>query len=665
MIKGKLTTILALVFAIVFIIFSSMTGGGVGVTYAATSSTIQFDQTDVMSDLDGSVINGKIFSLSDYPYDENGRPAVILFSEYCYSFYTTNRDNYGLYLYIYHPQARQVSIPDHENNKVSFRYGNSADYDYYSLSLLDVSDDDDNAGLFYKFKVDLTETQKTEILNGQTVTREYQLSGIQLATKDGKGLESLEEYTVATLYTYSGYAAGYGMDENADSTLTCTVEGFEEYLGLTVGYTSYVVDGDTQTRDMLMSVYFSVPYDYVADYGDLYAVKATWLKAMSSWGAVLGYEDAYNAILPYVNQTLTSDDYPKYSLITDLELVSASPTSDAYEGDIAYNKYPIDEYNSWDWKVFPYVGINETFNRLDYLYDSSFSVADSADSYDVSPDKILNTIQTYTAAHPDEEKVGGKYAVSMFSEVDGAYTVAEYSTDEEDDFSLEKVTISQSWWQKLLGISTTASTSYDGIKAIQRIYSSDFSDNAGDVDNICKKLYIGSNDYQTIKSYVDTQTADRNGDGNPDNAVYLFRFDIADYYSSEVSICYPSASTGLLGANEFLVASTNGYVFKVPVYLNFDIIQLTFRNSENVATVIPVVMTPVDVVGTAYHPAQTTGDKKDWRELLKLILTIIIVLVVFLLLYPILAPLLGMVVKAIFWVISLPFRLIAGLFKRE
>ena len=649
-------------FTLIILFLAGICGGNSAYTYAALSSG-RYDETDVMDDLDGAVINGEEFNAAKYTYDSDGRPSVLFFSEYCYSFYSDKSSAFSLYVYVYNPQARVKQLIDSENNKVQFTFNDDIDYSKYSITIVDYSDDSTNAGLFYKFKVYLSDEMRSRILNDSTGERRYKLSGIELTQRDGDGAESLEEFTVASTYTYTGYAKGYGMDENAESTLACSVEGFEEYLSLDVGYTSYVTDGLENNRDMLMSVYFAVPYNYIEKYGELYAVKAMWLKAISSWGAVIGYEAAYNALLPYVNTILTSDSYPQYTLITDCTRVAHSvsdvSTRYGYVGDIVYNEFPIAEYDSWDFCDDFTPEYNSAFNRLDYLYASSFTEENSADDYTVSPEQILNTLKEYTALHPEEEKVGGKYAASMFSQVDEDYTVAELTTDKEDDFSLEKVVVNDNFWERLFGNSTVIdSDTYNGIKAVQRIYATDFSENDSDIGNICNRLYIGENDYTTIKEYVTSYTADNDGDGNPDNAVYLFRFDKAKYYSAEASICYPAAGGGLLGYNTFKRDSTNAYLFQTPVYINFDIIQLTFRDKETRTTVIPVVMSPIDIVGTAYPPSVTTDDGCDgisWSTILMLVGLVVLLII--------LAPILPYIIQFIVWVISLPFKAIAAIVK--
>ena len=96
------------------------------------------------------------------------------------------------------------------------------------------------------------------------------------------------------------------------------------------------------------------------------------------------------------------------------------------------------------------------------------------------------------------------------------------------------------------------------------------------------------------------------------------------------------------------------YIITESVFLNFDIIQLTF-NKEGVYTVIPVVNSPIDIYNDITIPA---ADGLAWWQILLAI--IFLILVLWLLSITGILPLL---VKGIIWLILLPFRLIGKLLK--
>ncbi len=103
---------------------------------------------------------------------------------------------------------------------------------------------------------------------------------------------------------------------------------------------------------------------------------------------------------------------------------------------------------------------------------------------------------------------------------------------------------------------------------------------------------------------------------------------------------------------------TNAFFAQMWVQLDFDIIDLTFTKN-NVETVIPVVLSPMDIAADADHPVVTTGDGEEdpFRKWIKIILFIIFVIIIVILLIQ--TGLLPLLVKAVVWVVLLPFRLIA------
>ena len=89
------------------------------------------------------------------------------------------------------------------------------------------------------------------------------------------------------------------------------------------------------------------------------------------------------------------------------------------------------------------------------------------------------------------------------------------------------------------------------------------------------------------------------------------------------------------------------------VFFDFDVIELTF-NREGKYTVIPAVSRPIDMVNGLIPPNDLDEGCNS-----KLIIGVALLL----LLVIILAPLLPYLVRAVIWVISLPFKAIAAIVK--
>ncbi len=110
------------VFILTFLVCIGMLLGGQNVlpAYAETVETqANYESTNVLDNLNGSTIGGKTFDIVDYPHDDNGRPQIISFVEFCYSYYADKQADYGLYVYVYNPQDIAFDMAT-ERNKIQF-----------------------------------------------------------------------------------------------------------------------------------------------------------------------------------------------------------------------------------------------------------------------------------------------------------------------------------------------------------------------------------------------------------------------------------------------------------------------------------------------------------------------------------------------------------------
>ena len=123
---------------------------------------------------------------------------------------------------------------------------------------------------------------------------------------------------------------------------------------------------------------------------------------------------------------------------------------------------------------------------------------------------------------------------------------------------------------------------------------------------------------------------------------------------------YKAPSVGNLQATYALKnTDTNAYFFQETVNLNFDIIDLTFVK-DDVYTVIPVAMAPIDVIHDSTAPVNTTSDKNfDWKKLLQIVLGGLLLILLFIIFMPLLPTLISLIIK----IAILPFRLLAAIFK--
>lgn len=206
---GKFVCMIAAMFIVVVTVMS----GQVRLSAHAETAN-EFDKTNVLEDLEATTIDGKGFSLEDYAFNEKEQTTVSLLAEYCYSFYENKQGNYGLYLYVWNPQGLAFDAAS-SRNAAELSFGDFEEYGKYPLRYLSRSEKRGYEGLFYKYKIEWTAEERSELLSAlNSSKRVYHVSGVELLTQ---GETSPHDYEVNAVYDYTGYAKGYGSNENDDS----------------------------------------------------------------------------------------------------------------------------------------------------------------------------------------------------------------------------------------------------------------------------------------------------------------------------------------------------------------------------------------------------------------------------------------------------------------
>lgn len=644
MTKTRITISIIVLFVVCAI---ALTGGFLPSAVAYAANDLNIDSTNVLDDLTGSTIGGKEFDIADYPYDEKGKTQVISFSEYCYSYYSNKQGNFGLYVYVYNPNG--IAFDESTGrNKIQFSADGGKTYDKYTLQFLNYSHGADCEGLFYKFKVVFTDAQRKAVLNAlDSEKRVYKISGIELSSGGG----NVVEYVVAQTYEYTGFAEGYGAFEGSADSLTCKVDGLSVYLTLDVHSTYYRpggTNGGAYAQDTLHSVYFSVPNSLIEEYGEMTAVHATWLNARTSPIFVTGDEAVYKAVKSYLGQYV---DGGNYHLLSDANK----------NNDLAYALIASKFIESADWNDAAYgsswlsYNANRKYTKSDVdLYTLAYCfLAENgdADNYTLPAEALLGDknegikgwFEEYTSEHGGE-LVNDRFSSELFSEVADSFTDVTITAN--DTFKLTDEQISQDWWQQFVGggYNVTGTTEYL-ISAIKQVGADDFKSTVYDT---CEGLYIDESDYEEFKAFYDEAT-------EKEETVYLFRYAQTEYVSHEVAVYTKGDDGAIFKGFDYDYVSTNAYFAEMWVQLDFDIIDVTMTKN-GVDTVIPVVMSPVDLAADATPPVITNEDGPDWLLIILAVLLLILLLVL-------LWPFLPYVIKFVIWLISLPFKAIASLVK--
>lgn len=636
--------LLALIFTMGGELFSAF-----AVTASAEENTIDIESSDPLEDLQGSTIEGSSFNLESYYFDQSKSTQLLSIIEYEYSFKTDLKDNFALYVYVYNPKA--LSFVEGNSHKIGLRVGKdeSKNFKHYNLSYVSKSSATNYEGLIYKFKVDLTVEELNSIWNtnvNNANVRLYSVSEIELETTNG----ITEVVGCGAEYTYIGYMAGCGSSAYAQSTLACNVVK-SDTLSLNVHPTYFRPEGTNGkdfTQDTLHSVYFSVPNDFISKYGEMTAVHATWLDVVLKPMLVTGNREAYSAITSYLGKSnLSGLDYAY--LGSGKEILQDGNYH--WTGDLAYNMPSVNER---------YYTENEIATPLSIIYmlfaTDQLDVVDSADSYLLTSEALMDRLEK-TYSKFGGEAVENKYSSLIFKTIASEYT--DVNITSEDEYALTSETISQNFFEKWFGQHTVHTSTFDGIKAIQKVTSHDIQGNPSEVS---KNLFISEADYKNFYDFCNTAM-------KADETVYLFRYQVSDYFSQEASLFHNNVDG--LGRDRWQFVDSNAYFFYQTVNLGFDIIDVTFTSGES-KTVIPVVMSPMDIVHDSTPPLDTKSDVEEepwWQKIIALLLLILLATFVWPLLSPILTPIFTIIFSTI-WngvksvvgfiisVITAPFRLI-------
>ena len=616
--------------------------------YAAGNGS-SFDNTKVLDDLLTSTVNGKPFDIRNYPFDENGEVQVISFIEYCYAFKANQRDNYGLYVYIYNPQGRNLST-DSKRNKIQMAVSYNKDgspniYEKFSLEFCSKVETGDYKNLFYKYKV------VDRKINGQTfdqrvshVERRYDISGIELALH---GSGNATEYHVGTTYRFSGYAAGYGPNVNTQSTLNCEIDKLET-IELSVKHTFFRSETSTLGaghQNQLDTVYFTVPKSYIEEYGKLQRIKAEWYEYKTKDILVTSNAAFFESAKPYAGVPLGTkpNQYGQYEYEKDIGYslgIGAGKAGDMYVAQWGWNLgtgyyhkptnvlyymfyvEDIKEYDPYAKKVS--VGGVESNELYEYIrsYTKTFENGRlPVKNGTISADLFENDIDDSRKVNNASGKIQMGYSYYDFD--------ADLDTQVLSSWSEKEPSFWENWMNFGLGAAFTGGPDEESrvVAPIQILKADDLE---GKNATVAERLLVNMQDVDSIReTYLDAT--------DNDEVVVLFRFATSDYYSQAATIIEPGG--GFLGADKKY--EDQAYIANESVFFDFDIIQLTF-NKEGIYTVIPVVADPIDAIGDITPPIDLPGELEWYQVVFALVMILLLILV--------LAPLWPYILKGILWV---------------
>ena len=669
---------------------------------SAANEVGSFDNTAIEDDL-------KNVDLKNYPQNSLGEVDIISLMEYGYSEQSYIDKYYGIYVYVYNPTGKPITLSGNNYVELGFYENGVMKPDSVNLQYLDRTSDN----LIYKFKLDQSARILASARSYAAVNegkRCYEISDIQFTAN------SLHA-NVSKKYVWSGYAAYCGPDSSPDSTLTCLDYGLKS-IHLNLMHTCFREKWSANFDDYhdLNSVFFSVPESYFQDFGNLEKMDAQWHEYVTSSMYVTSDLDAYRELSmltgKYINQygqltdskgnvinkdvttywrIFTSESEVQFFLPGDIPTpVFASVYGSGFNvncrDDIQSHSvnYNITEFTYDRGSYYALSSRFEPTTRIDWLFYTSDTITDNA--YKISKDQVLDYMLSYTSQHPTETKVLGKYSSSLLSgrvdenrlkyldanrvkDENGNYVVdengspvwkrnvtnglvkMEFTDDIKYDPEVgnvigkyEYVNWEEDFWGALFG-----GTEYvkENFAPIEMILEADLYLSA---EEFAEKYYIAAEDAEKFQSEAKRSYASG-------ERPFMLHFAVTNYSANE-------ARFDLAEEDEFKMSDIDGYVASETVFLDFDVISLTFQDEENgyAETVIPVVAEPIDIINGLTPPDSLAWDEEErWQMLVALILFGIFLFAVYVLLgiyVPWLAKIIRWVAGAFWWLFTSLLKLL-------
>ena len=600
------------------------------------------DKTNVLEDL----LKMEAYSKDRYPVDESAEYCDIVdFIEYGYD-YSGRTNDYGLYLYLYNPSCREINVSSRTKNKIQIRVapadetvaGGDTAWEKYGLIYLSKSGDN----LFYKFKLDIS---KSYMRNPDKTQRIYEIADIEIFYT---GETMAKSVGCSGKWMYTGYQEYHGSNINSsysdiwwDSDNLMTVE-------LEINQATWKSDTSAKGQgwqNEMFSAYFSVPNSIIRDYGDtsdptkgLVEING-YYNNLKLRGLSVSDSTLYSSLYEYRNK-VASDSVP-YGFYTEIyDNDSLMGTTNLFLSFYGYNrsKFPLQ------------------FGNIFCVNLSTFGDVYQGTMFGITEESFREQIT--------ERYNSGNLIGTVGSDSAHYYTVK----SDGEDMALQIGTMSDAkgsydFWDWLDGIPVYNDEHYEGIKPI--VIVDPLEVGALNTKAVSEKYYVCEEDAAALEEYM-------SGLNDVSKTTYLMRFAVRDYFNEDIYLCREGgASSG--GAD---IATGNGnYYFEKEVFMDFDILSLTWKNKNGVRKVIPVKASPIHIVGSvSTTPALDDDDKKDddktgCSKLMDLetgwivfaVLSVVIGFVALAIIFPPFGKLIGALFNGLIWILALPFKLIAWL----
>ena len=617
----KIINLVAAFFLAAFTCLPYVTAFSSKVVVAQGENTVKpLDETYIIDDLGEEVIS----NFGEMPGED---PKLYSFSEFSYSENALLRQKaYGVYLYVYNPSRFEYAerIGANVVNMAVAYDENGVPTSYENLPLKNCGHTTGKYDkLFYKFRVMNSGAIEENAISFQKKNgkRRYDLAGIQLLKE---GAKTATEYKIAMTYHISGYGKGCGV--GAENVSTLSVEWSElETIELEVKHANYRTGAyQDYVCDELNTVYFSVPERYFTDYGGLQKIKAEWYEYKTQPVFVTSDADGYEELYDFIGVNIGEHtDLSKLSyrvLWEEKGIGTLCSFNKSYNGKV--EDFPV--HTASGFVQYFYEDGATHLPRLNWIFNRGG--ISSVEEYAVSRDEVIEYMEWYTSTFVLQDTVCGKYAEGLFADsidsdrlslLENSLETRGYIVQEIDAGDSKDLTFydeNQSKWDKYWHGVKYKEKGYDPIIVLTS------NDVAGyNADTFAEEYLIGESDKEAVFAGVKQMIQ------KGERAV-LFRFAVTDYYASTARFDRAGDTSGLFD-EDIDMSKQDGYVAQETVFLDFDIISLTFRK-DGIDTVVAAVSDPIDIInGFEAPPDLTLGDEESLFEKILRIIFIIVVVV--------------------------------------
>lgn len=642
-IKRKYVSIIALVFALLVYLVAPVTKI---MALADTDTPVDFSKTSVTDDLKS------LTEINDFKFLESG---VCYFVEYGYSPIVELRNKYfGLYVYFYNPLKLNINTSSIQN-EVTLSYtcneqGQFDNYDSYRLIFCNKSDDNK----FYKFKIDLAYNDNFINSKGE---RKYACGEIELVKN---GDLTATTYKFGGVYTFTGTAKGFGVDENAESSLTQTKADLQT-LELEVQSTYYrpKATNENGNQSQVTSVYFAVPNDILTKYGTLQRIKAEWFEYKTKPIMVANNSQethqgmtCYDFLYPLINKDVSTlnfaETFPNLTNIQGISLYGQIGSGDGSDEPLIFpylfGTSNIEEYDPLAKTVEEIGGIsgNELYQ---YILQNKSNL--TGESLDIKNGQIL---KAYFEDDIDEtRKRNDEFGVIQqgysFYDFDASANLGEITKYNPHDNNWGENIANYGFWGSLYwNLPDSTKANVEPITVLKSdVFKTGLSDS--EKNELVDDFFINPLHFDKIVSDVQKNAMDS-------KTTFKFNFAVSEY-SCEIM--------NLVTYNNFYTTYENmAYVAQESVFFDFDIIQLTFKGENKNLTVIPVVANPIDIVPDITPPVIINDDEDWWKKPLAIILFILLLIF----LATVFSPFLPYILNVLVAIIVFPFKAVSNLTKK-